>query len=488
LAATADTLLAKINLTWQDNSLVEQGYKIYVNTVNTKPATPQKTVAANTTSSFIDGLAYNTTYYIWVEAYAGTSVSSSATAQATTTSGRVAYWKFNENVADSSGNGNNGTISGTATWKNGVDGKALYFNGSTVVNVSTMNNFPAGMQPYTIEAWVKPDVMGVKGIIGWGNYGVGNQVNALRLTATGLVNYWWGNDLTVTTSSLTGGWVYVVSAFDGTTRRIYVDGVLVGSDNPVGHNASLNNLTIGKTYSTEYFQGVIDEMAVWKRSLSSDEVVSHYNSYISSSEAIARFNMDDGSTSSIADSSGNGYVGTIDRATPVAGQGVKGSGAYQFSWATQNKISVAYNSAQALVGKLTVEAWIYPTAWDNIYAHFNRIVSKQPVYLIRAYYGNANFVVITQSGLKEAWGPYMALNQWHYVVGTYDGSTIKIYVDGVLSASSAATGNIADNTNPICIGESPGLNEGFSGRIDNVAVYKRAKTASEITTTYNQLK
>jgi hypothetical protein len=84
LAATADTLLAKINLTWQDNSLVEQGYKIYYSTVNTKPSAPQLTLPANSVSAVITHLLPQTTYYFWVESYFGDTSSLSAAAQAVT--------------------------------------------------------------------------------------------------------------------------------------------------------------------------------------------------------------------------------------------------------------------------------------------------------------------------------------------------------------------------------------------------------------------
>lgn len=49
-----------------------------------------------------------------------------------------------------------------------------------------------------------------------------NQVNVLRLTPAGLVNYWWANDLNVA-ANLVGAWPHVAATFDGTTRLILVD-------------------------------------------------------------------------------------------------------------------------------------------------------------------------------------------------------------------------------------------------------------------------
>jgi hypothetical protein len=75
-------------------------------------------------------------------------------------------------------------------------GYALWFHSalSQFVEVPFVN-VPSGDSSYTIEAWINPNAMAVNGIIGWGNYEANNQVNAFGLTDTGLINYWWGNDL-----------------------------------------------------------------------------------------------------------------------------------------------------------------------------------------------------------------------------------------------------------------------------------------------------
>ena len=66
-------------------------------------------------------------------------------------------------------------------------------------------DLPSGSEPYTLEAWINPSGSGLSsgGIVGWGNYGSVNQVNAFRLAGwSGLVNYWWGNDLVASTVDL----------------------------------------------------------------------------------------------------------------------------------------------------------------------------------------------------------------------------------------------------------------------------------------------
>ena len=143
--------------------------------------------------------------------------------------------------------------------------RALSFNGNKqYVNIDPSATVPVGNSAYTIEAWVKPTTMGDYGIIGWGTYNIVSAGNALNLSAKGLINYWWGNDLEVPTPSLAGAWHHVAATCDGTTRTLYLDGVAIGSDQPAPHNVpGVYSLRIGSTPPGGYFNGSIDEVRVW---------------------------------------------------------------------------------------------------------------------------------------------------------------------------------------------------------------------------------
>jgi len=136
--------------------------------------------------------------------------------------------------------------------------------------LNTLNNLPAGNSPYSIFAVIRPSVVGVpSGIIKWGNIGVNDQSNALRLGTTGIVNYWWANDLTVAVSLTPGEPVLITALFDGQTRSIYVNGGLIGSDSPTGKATTATIATIGLTYTQEFFKGDIAELLVFDVGLSS---------------------------------------------------------------------------------------------------------------------------------------------------------------------------------------------------------------------------
>jgi hypothetical protein len=205
----------------------------------------------------------------------------------------------------------------------GSGGNALDFDGSNdKVTLSDSTGVPVGNSSYTLEAWIKPDTHGVNGIIGWGTWGAGNQVNALRLdSGNGLVNYWWGNDLRVTPGNLADGqWHHVAATFDGTTRKIYVDGVLMGQDTPSGHSvSSASNLTIGSTNNGEYFDGGIDSVRVWSVARTQAQIQSDMGSALTGSELglVLNYEFDQGVLSA-----NNAGVSTLTDSAGVANTGV----------------------------------------------------------------------------------------------------------------------------------------------------------------------
>ena len=86
-------------------------------------------------------------------------------------------------------------------------------------------------------------------------------------------------------------------------------------------------------------------------------------------------------------------------------------------------------------------------------------------------------------------GPAVPLGVWTHLAVTYDGTTLRLYVNGVLRSSTAASGGIAASTAPLRIGGNtvfsvPGT-EYFAGLIDEVRIYNRALSAAEITADMN---
>lgn len=142
---------------------------------------------------------------------------------------------------------------------------------------------------------------------------------------------------------------------------------------------------------------------------------------------------------------------------------------------------------------VTLEAWIYPTAWrTNRYE--GTIVGKEKDnntgYQLRCgASGTLSFAIGNGTSFPEVYSTSgaLTLNQWQHVAGVYDGTTLKIYKNGVLLTSYASTGTIGVNTNPLEIGRLFQYNSRyFTGRIDEVRVYNTAINDATLLEWYNK--
>ena len=155
------------------------------------------------------------------------------------------------------------------------------------------------------------------GIIGWGNYG-GSDTNAFRLNDGGtLVNYWFGNDLYATANVVDASWHHVAATFDGTTRKIFVDGVQLASDIPTPNNilSPVTNVRIGSTYFGEYFDGSMKEVRIWNIARSSSQLTSGMAGSLGGNETglVAYYKMGDGTGTTVTNSASasSGINGTL---------------------------------------------------------------------------------------------------------------------------------------------------------------------------------
>ena len=79
----------------------------------------------------------------------------------------------------------------------------------------------------------------------------------------------------------------------------------------------------------------------------------------------------------------------------------------------------------------------------------------------------------------------LAVNTWTHLAATFDGATVRLYVNGVQVASQAQTTPLTPTTGTLQIGADSYTGENFTGRIDEVRVYNRALSQAEIQTDMN---
>lgn len=223
----------------------------------------------------------------------------------------VGYWTLNQaadpNMAfqDLSGSANHlkpvYMVPVQFTWERGADGSAngaLVFNGQFALGTQkadgTMNDIPVADQPYTISAWIKPTAAG--GIVGWGNYGTNNRVNAIKLdNPTTIWHYWWNADTGGNRgySLIDNKWHLVTVTYDGDVRVIYIDGLRAGGDNPAPHAvATSENFLIGKTNTIdvtgEFFSGAIDDVRVYNYALDPIDIAKSYTNVMGGQVCMVR--------------------------------------------------------------------------------------------------------------------------------------------------------------------------------------------------------
>jgi hypothetical protein len=160
-----------------------------------------------------------------------------------------------------------------------------------------------------------------------------------------------------------------------------------------------------------------------------------------------------------------------------------------------DQITAPHNDNQML-GAITVEAWINPSTTP----HGATIVQKRSASNVGGFvleltgqpFGNVNGLGFYIDAFGGSFGgistPANAITPgvWQHVAGTFDGDTLRIYVNGV-EVNSAATNfhSITPSTAPIVIGRNVVNGTGFSGQIDEIGLYNRALSAAEIQAIYN---
>lgn len=148
-------------------------------------------------------------------------------------------------------------------------------------------------------------------------------------------------------------------------------------------------------------------------------------------------------------------------------------------------------SVQLSGTQITLEAWVYPTQWRNNVWEGN-IINKEGSgdlgYMLRCgNNGEVNFN-LGNGAWNELTSPAssLSLNAWQHVAGTYDGTTMSIYVNGNLVASQPMSITFTSPNSSLTVGNwSNGSGRAFIGNIDEVRVWSAAKTQGDIQASMN---
>ena len=432
------------------------------------------------------------------------------------------YWKFddgNDNyIKDWSGNGVNGNLQG-AKWCDGKRGKGLEFDGNDdFVTAGNNNDVQFGVEPFTLEAWIKPysyqNGMIVSKRHDSGSAGVGKAKVTWKLDATGYLKASIADNSGDSTTHMIDDkipisintWNHVIFIRENLSKwTFYVNGLKGSTFSNLKGNMSSSRMPIyigihhyGSTWNNK-FHGIIDEVRISNVARTPEEIrkayqagLSLYNGGVEFAEnelmpeqntsALWHFNEAVGNKT--YDASGNVNDGIIYGANWTEGivdNAMKFDGIDDYVVIEKHPLEG--------ISTFTIGAWIRP---EN--------VSTSQVIISNEVDGEM-YINIETNGTLSFWvrltGPqtwyivYTQIvnqDQWYYVSATFENATDtqKIYLNGVLNeqktASSDGSYNLTQtgSSRNIHIGSDFVGTTNYEGIVDEVAIYNRSLNASEI--------
>jgi parallel beta-helix repeat protein len=474
---------------------------------------------------------------------------------------------------------NNGTAQGNATQiDNGKFGKGFVFDSilGTAVRTSTVGIFNTS-KAFTVSAWfyrVGAGAGGASGVFAQDDYS-GNY-DGFHISADSTVRcvgYIGSGSTAVYTDSGSinnNEWYHATCVYNGTEMKVYLNGEKEDENDVDISNTDVNTrpIAIGKLYSTPghtnyVFNGTIDEVMVWNRTLTADEVLSLYNATrlehvetlyegshnykIYSSDLAGNINTlninleidqtnpsltiisptntsnsnnsilfnvssDAGSamivpsldTSLVAwfrmdDIDGSGdpsdYFG-INDGTAIADATQTDSGKFGKGFTfdgTDDYISITDSSSLDITGEeITLAMWVYPITGENHTQLLRKYASGGGYLMNYPNTGIPNVAIYNGSTYQiQSMGGPLPLNEWSFLVGTYDSTDSMImYYNGILNESSPATrGEIATSSGGALYlgyqGWQGSDNQKLNGSLDEVMIFNRSLSAEEILSLYN---
>ena len=295
------------------------------------------------------------------------------------------------------------------------------------------------------------------------------QGSAVTLTASGASNYTWS----------TGSNSNIISPIPSVTTNYTLTGTITNSLGTCSATSAIN-ITVTPSPTITVNSGTICAGASFTM-VPTGAITYTFSggSAIVSPTANATYTV---TGSNGAGCTGNA-VSNVTVIVCVGGQAFNFDGVNDYA-----NVGMALGNSISSINKITVEAWVQPntnTGGGSIIGDYSTPVNECQYFLRRDYAGGYFF----QVG-NSAPGTYTSvvsaasttIGVWQHIAGTYDGATLRIYVNGVLSGTAAASiGTFGTPSNPTWIGgNNAGTGEFFNGNIDEIRVWNRALCQGEI--------
>lgn len=436
--------------------------------------------------------------------------------------GLAGYWKLDDasgtTATDASTNGSNGTLTSGPTWTTGQIGGAVSFDGTDDYIIEAGTTQYKFTSSFAFGGWFQStgdqDNRPVAGFDSGSNYRYSLVIDNVgaesfqcqaRLTG-GLIT------ASFTMTVVTNDWYHLYCSYDDSLKvvTLYVNGTKaasssVGSGSLTDGGAGQQKFSIGRSQgsSPSYWTGIIDEMRMYNRAFSPEEVAKLYKSTAPDNpdtglKGYWSLNGPDVSGTTVYDRSGIGNNGTMSGSPTVTpgknGQALKFDGS-----------SYVSGVAPALSVPVTISAWYKIDPNSTLYTN---TAKNETIAMLRS--GSANYeafiIRITNTSLNILRAVVCSLDNtsgtcqsatgttnlwgndgWIHVVGVFASNTSRtVYVNGVSEGTDTISKDVQTTTLYAGVGTSSTTLQHYAeGSIDDIRVYNRTLSDSEIATLYN---
>ena len=401
-------------------------------------------------------------------------------------------WRMPTDTQSPAGSGNN---------QSKFDNYSLNFNNSVTnkINCGPANAYNV----LTLSAWVKPNnPVSYAGIFGTRNGAAPiNFPYQLTVDNTKRFRFLFSGTTQIISDNqfVDGIWYHVVGIFDGTTLKMYVNGELQG-DTATSSSVPTptNDLMIGAQWDTDAqyeWDGEISQCSLFDYALSETQIKYLYNNNdtvnptvanpqnpmaIPGNSPIAYYDLGGSSTGDAAAASPNTLT--------VPNSSVPSATVFDFSGGTDN-ISVPQTSTLE-PSNVTVSVWFKGGTQPS----YTYLVSKlansgSKGYALYTGASSDKLRFFIYNGSSWVLTPYAGVvmdNNWHHAAATFDGTNLKLYVDGSPYASNTSTSGITYDGGPLVIGaQKDNGTLDFDGELSNVQIWNTNLSSAQITTLYN---
>ena len=393
------------------------------------------------------------------------------------------------------------TYTGTGSTQSieGKIGTAAQFDGSSYIDLSTS---ASSFVSKSISFWFKYDpsqqtnasgYCGIyqeatttsspfNGIQVWSSYG-NNGVLTVRTQG--------GNETTIVTPNA-NQWYHLCVTYDIINgARIYLNGSLTATISDTTNLSGIQYLRIGANFSaaTQYYKGSLDQLRIFNKALSSSEVTTLYGENNTSTTKSTTDIFDDGSGVALyefekgaKDTGGvSGYIGTaglFDGSSSYIT--INSTSTTPFDASSEDfSISAWINVSSFQSDACIISKWGSTSTNQSYFFGFNGSADNTKLIVYEKYGSSTNVMTSTSTTITTG--------SWFHIAYVRNSTQTIIYINGVAETFSNTNTINSGNSQPIIVGRQDGYpGTSFNGKIDQMRLFNKALSSSEITTLYGE--